>query len=140
MHEPLQVEIVVRAGEQLPEGTVDLNAPDVFAFYNAQVTLILTVTPTLTLPRKRPRRPCLLRRACDRCALALDALTRNPNPSPDPDPNQAASTISLSMRCAAAPFTFADVTHASLEDFWRVLALPLPLPHPHLHLNPHLDP
>ena len=44
MHEPLQVEIVVRAGEQLPEGTVDLNAPDVFAFYNAQVTLILTVT------------------------------------------------------------------------------------------------
>lgn len=31
-----QVEVVVRAGEELPDGAVDLNAPDVFAFYNAQ--------------------------------------------------------------------------------------------------------
>jgi len=31
-----QVEIVIKVGEEMPEGSLDLNAPDVFAFYNAQ--------------------------------------------------------------------------------------------------------
>ena len=30
-----QIEVVIREGEALPEGSVDLNAPDVHAFYNA---------------------------------------------------------------------------------------------------------
>ena len=62
-----QIEVVVRAGEALPEGTVDLNAPDVFAFYNAQ----------------------------------------------------AAEALSLSMRCAMAPFDFDGAKYATMEDFWR---------------------
>ena len=69
-----QVEIVIQAGEALPEGSVDLNAPDVHAFYNAS----------------------------------------------------SADALSLSMRCAAAPFVFPPpsagdpgTTHATLEDFWR---------------------
>ena len=48
---------------------VDLNAPDVVAFYNAQ----------------------------------------------------SADALSLSMRCAAAPFSFRGATHATLEDCWRSL-------------------
>ena len=68
-----QVEIVISAGEALPEGSVDLNAPDVHAFYNA---------------------------------LSADA-------------------ISLSMRCAAAPFSYppgeGGVQYATLEECWRAL-------------------
>ena len=49
-----QIEVVISADEALPDGAIDLNAPDVHAFYNAQ----------------------------------------------------SADAISLSMRCAAAPFDF----------------------------------
>jgi predicted NAD-dependent protein-ADP-ribosyltransferase YbiA (DUF1768 family) len=62
-----QVEIVIKAGEVVPEGHVDLNGPDVFAFYNAQ----------------------------------------------------SADILSLSMRCAAAPFDLDGCTYATLEDCWR---------------------
>ena len=68
-----QVEVVISAGEALPEGSVDLNSPDVHSFYNA---------------------------------LSAEAL-------------------SLSMRCAAAPFTFppgeGGVLYATLEECWRAL-------------------
>lgn len=69
-----QVEVVISAGEALPEGSVDLNAPDVHAFYNAL----------------------------------------------------SAESISLSMRCTAAPFMFpasgeGSVRYATLEECWRAL-------------------
>lgn len=58
---------MIQAGEEMPEGCVDLNAEDVHAFYNAQ----------------------------------------------------AAETVSLSMRCAAAPFSLHGATHLTLEECWR---------------------
>ena len=38
------MEIVIKAGEVVPEGHVDLNAPDVFAFYNAQSADVLSLS------------------------------------------------------------------------------------------------
>ena len=64
-----QVEVVIGADEAMPDGSIDLNAPDVHAFYNAQ----------------------------------------------------DAGAISLSMRCAAAPFSFGGSRYETLEDCWRAL-------------------
>ena len=64
-----QVEVVISAGEALPDGHVDLNAADVHAFYNAS----------------------------------------------------SADALSLSMRCAAAPFAFGGATYGTLEEFWRAM-------------------
>ena len=62
-----QIEVVIKAGEALPEGSVDLNAADVFAFYNAHDS----------------------------------------------------GGLSLSMNCAAAPFTLEGVAYACLDEVWR---------------------
>jgi predicted NAD-dependent protein-ADP-ribosyltransferase YbiA (DUF1768 family) len=62
-----QVEVVIGADEELPEGSVDLNAPDVHAFYNVQ----------------------------------------------------GADAVSLSMRCAVAPFELHGKRYESLEVAWR---------------------
>ena len=64
-----QIEIVISGDEELPEGSVDLNAPHVEAFYNALE------------PEK----------------------------------------LSLSMRCAAAPFAHRGVHYPTLEECWRAL-------------------
>ena len=62
-----QVEIVLTEDDALPDGSVDLNAENVHAFYNA---------------------------------AAADAVT-------------------LSMRCACAPFQVDEKTYATMEEFWR---------------------
>ena len=64
-----QVEVVIGADDELPEGSVDLNAPDVHAFYNAA----------------------------------------------------EAGEITLSMRCAAAPFDLHGTAYTTLEECWRAL-------------------
>lgn len=62
-----QVEVVLTEDDALPDGSVDLNAENVHAFYNA---------------------------------AAADAVT-------------------LSMRCACAPFQVDEKTYATMEEFWR---------------------
>merc|ERR1719183_3211867 len=43
-----EVEVIIEAGDPLPEGTIDLNADDVQTFYNTELEALSVVFPAAT--------------------------------------------------------------------------------------------
>jgi hypothetical protein len=99
-----QVEIVIGADEALPDGSVDLNSPDVHSFYNA------SSPEALSLSMRCARAPAWLH-ARVRTAARFHCMARSSCPG--------THSVLLPPTGAAAPFELDGTSYVSLEVLWR---------------------